>query len=154
ADPLDPNIIIGGKLTRFDRRTGQAQNILPVPIQTEDFRMLRTEPVIYSPLDPHLLFFSWNTLWQTRDVGGHWQKISPDLSREKYDLPAGVGKYKEDATKQARRRGVIYAVAPSPLEENRIWAGTDDGLIYLTTDGGKTWSNVTPPNISVWQKIS
>ena len=56
ADPLDPDIIIGGKLTRFDRRTGQAQNILPVPVQTEDFRMLRTEPVVFSPLDPHLLF--------------------------------------------------------------------------------------------------
>ena len=67
ADPLDPDIIIGGKLTRFDRRTGQAQDILPVPVQTEDFRMLRTEPVVFSPLDPHLLFFAGNTLWQTRD---------------------------------------------------------------------------------------
>ncbi|HST30200.1 MAG TPA: hypothetical protein VLK27_05115, partial [Chthoniobacterales bacterium] len=154
ADPLDPDIIIGGKLSRFDRRTGQAQNILPVPIPTEDFRMLRTEPIIYSPTDPHLLFFSGNTLWQTRDRGDHWEKISADLSREKYDLPACVGKYKEDATKQARRRGVIYTVAPSPLDANKIWAGTDDGLIYLTTDGGKTWNNVTPPSISPWQKIS
>jgi hypothetical protein len=154
ADPLDPDIIIGGKLTRFDRRTGQAQNILPVPIQTEDFRTLRTEPVIFSPKDPHLLFFAGNTLWQTHDRGDHWEKISPDLTREKYDLPACVGKYTEDAIKQARRRGVIYTVAPSPLDANRIWAGTDDGLIYLTTDGGKNWSNVTAPNISAWQKIS
>src|SRR5256886_4392400 len=154
ADPLDPDIIIGGKLTRFDRRTGQAQNILPVPVQTEDFRTLRTEPVIFSPKDPHLLFFAGNTLWKTRDRGDHWEKISPDLSREKYELPACVGKYKEDATKQAHRRGVIYTVAPSPLDVNRIWCGTDDGLIHLTTDGGKTWSNVTPPNISAWQKIS
>src|SRR5690242_4383657 len=154
ADPLDPDIIIGGKLTRFDRRTGQAQNILPVPVQTEDFRMLRTEPVIFSPTVPDVMFFSGNTLWQTRDRGDHWEKISPDLSREKYDLPACVGKYKDDATKQSRRRGVIYTIAPSPLEANRIWAGTDDGLIYLTTDGGKIWNNVTPPNISAWQKIS
>ena len=154
ADPLDPDIVIGGKLTRFDRRTGQGQNILPVPVQTEDFRTLRTEPVIYSPLDPHLLFFAGNTLWQTRDRGDHWEKISADLSREKYDLPACVGKYKDDAMKQARRRGVIYTVAPSPLDANRIWAGTDDGLIYITTDGGKTWNNVTPPSISPWQKIS
>jgi len=154
ADPLDPNIIIGGKLTRFDRRTGQAQNILPVPIQTEDFRTLRTEPVIFSPKDPHLLFFAGNTLWKSRDRGDHWEKISPDLTREKYELPACVGKYKEDATKQARRRGVIYTVAPSPLDLNRIWCGTDDGLIHFTTDGGKTWKNVTPPNISAWQKIS
>src|SRR5215468_7890168 len=154
TDPLDPDIIIGGKLTRFDRRTGQAQDILPVPVQTEDFRMLRTEPVVFSPLDPHLLFFAGNTLWQTRDRGDHWEKISPDLSRPNYELPASIGKYKEDATKQAHRRGVIYAVAPSPLDANRIWCGTDDGLIHLTTDGGKTWTNVTPPNISPWQKIS
>jgi photosystem II stability/assembly factor-like uncharacterized protein len=154
ADPIDPDIIIGGKLTRFDRRTGQAQNILPVPVQTDDFRMLRTEPVVFSPFDPHLLFFAGNTLWQTRDRGDHWEKISPDLSRPNYELPASVGKYKDDATKQAHRRGVIYTVAPSPLDANRIWCGTDDGLIHLTTDGGKTWTNVTPPNISAWQKIS
>ena len=154
ADPLDPDIIIGGKLTRFDRRTGQAQNILPVPLQTEGFRMLRTEPVVFSPLDPHLLYFAGNTLWQTRDRGNHWEKISPDLSRPNYELPASIGKYKEDATKQAHRRGVIYTVAPSPLDANRIWCGTDDGLIHLTTDGGKTWTNVTPPSISAWQKIS
>jgi photosystem II stability/assembly factor-like uncharacterized protein len=154
ADPLDPDIIIGGKLTRFDRRTGQAQNILPVPVQTEDFRMLRTEPVVFSPLDPHLLFFAGNTLWQTRDRGDHWEKISPDLSRPNYNLPLSLGKYKDDAAKQAHRRGVIYTVAPSPLDATRIWCGTDDGLIHLTTDGGKTWSNVTPPNVSAWQKIS
>ena len=116
--------------------------------------MLRTEPVVFSPVDPHLLFFAGNTLWQTRDLGAHWEKISPDLSRPNYDLPACVGKYKEDATKQAHRRGVIYAVAPSPLDANRIWCGTDDGLIHLTTDSGKTWNNITPPNISAWQKIS
>lgn len=154
ADPLDPDIVIGGKLTRFDRRTGQAQNILPVPVQTEDFRTLRTEPVIFSPKDPHLLFFAGDTLWKSRDRGDHWEKISPDLSRPNYELPACVGKYKDDATKQAHRRGVIYTVAPSPIELDRIWCGTDDGLIHLTTDGGKTWNNVTPPNISAWQKIS
>ena len=154
ADPLDAEIIIGGKLTRFDRRTGQAQNILPVPVQTEGFRMLRTEPVVYSPLDPHLLFFAGNMLWQTPDRGDHWEKISPDLSRPNYELPVSIGKYKEDAMKQVHRRGVIYTVAPSPLDANRIWCGTDDGLIHLTTDAGKTWTNMTPPNISAWQKIS
>src|SRR5213080_4002832 len=116
--------------------------------------MLRTEPVVFSPLDPHLLFFAGNALWQTRDHGDHWEKISPDLSRPDYALPATVGKYKDDATKHAHRRGVIYTVAPSPLEANRIWCGTDDGLIHLTTDGGKTWTNVTPSVISAWKKIS
>ena len=154
ADPIDPDIIYGGKLTRFDRRTGQAQSILPVPVQTDDFRTLRTEPVVFSPLDPHLMFFAGNTLWQTRDRGNHWEKISPDLSRPQYELPASIGKYKEDATKQAHRCGVIYTVAPSPLVVNRIWCGTDDGLIHLSADGGKTWTDMTPPTISAWQKIS
>src|SRR5207249_10090208 len=154
ADPLDRDIMIGGKLTRFDRRTGQAQDILPVPVQTEDFRMLRSEPVVFSPFDPHLLFFAGNTLWQTRDRGDHWEKISPHLTRPNYERPASVGKYKDDATKQAHRRGVIYTIAPSPLDAKLIWSGTDDGLIHLTTDGGQTWTNVTPPTISAWQKIS
>jgi len=154
ADPIDPDIVYGGKLTRFDRRTGQAQSILPVPVQTDDFRTLRTEPVVFSPLDPHLMFFAGNTLWQTRDRGDHWEKISPDLSRPQYELPASIGKYKEDATKQAHRCGVIYTVAPSPLVVNRIWCGTDDGLIHLSADGGKTWTDVTPSTISAWQKIS
>src|ERR1043166_2904891 len=116
--------------------------------------MLRTEPVVFSPLDPRLLFFAGNTLWQTRDRGDQWEKISSDLSRPNYDLPASIGKYKDDAMKQAHRRGVIYTVASSLLDANTIWCGTDDGLIHLTTDGGKTWTNVTPPNISAWQKIS
>ena len=154
ADPLDPDIIYGGKLTRYDRRTGQAQGILPVPLQSPNFRMLRTQPVVFSPTDPHLLFFSGNTLWQTRDRGENWKQISPDLTRKTYDLPASIGKYRTDPTAEAKQRGVIYTVAPSSLDVNRIWCGTDDGLIHLTTDGGKSWSDVTPPVISAWQKIS
>src|SRR6266550_233021 len=154
ADPLDPDIIYGGKLTRFDRRTGQAQGILPVPLRSPDFRMLRTQPVVFSPIDPHLLFFSGNTLWQTRDGGRNWKQISPDLTRKSYELPASIGKYRNDPTAQAKQRGVIYTVAPSPLDVNHIWCGTDDGLIHLTTNGGKTWNDVTSPTISAWQKIS
>lgn len=154
ADPLDPDIIYGGKLTRFDRRTGQAQEILPVPLRSPDFRMLRTQPVVFSPVDPRLLFFSSNTLWQTRDGGRNWNQISPDLARKTYELPASIGKYRNDPTAQGKQRGVIYAVAPSPLDVNRIWCGTDDGLIQLTTNGGKSWNDVTPSTISAWQKIS
>ena len=154
ADPLDPDIIYGGKLTRFDRRTGQAQGILPVPLRSPDFRMLRTQPVVFSPVDPHLLFFSGNTLWQTRDGGQNWNQISPDLTRKTYNVPASIGRYRDDPTAQAKQRGVIYTVAPSPMDVNRIWCGTDDGLIQLTTNGGKSWNDVTPSAISAWQKIS
>jgi photosystem II stability/assembly factor-like uncharacterized protein len=154
ADPLDPDIIYGGKLTRYDRRTAQAQGILPVPLQSPDFRMLRTQPVVFSPVDPHLLFFSGNTLWQTRDRGRNWKQISPDLTRRTYELPASIGKYRSDANAEAKQRGVIYTVAPSQLDLNRIWCGTDDGLIQLTSDGGKTWNDITPALVSAWEKIS
>src|ERR1043166_8048766 len=153
-DPLDPNIVYGGKLTRYDRRTTQAQDILPKPFRSSDFRVVRTEPVVFSPVDPHLLYFASNTLWQTRDGGLSWEQISPDLTRKTFEVPASVGKYRTQPTAQASQRGVIYAVAPSPLDIKRIWAGTDDGLIHLTTDGGAHWTDVTPRQLSAWQKVS
>ncbi len=154
ADPLDPDILFGGKLTRYDRRTGQTTNILPKAFRSDDFRMIRTQPIVFSPLDPHLLFFAANTLWKTRDGGDHWDQISPDLTRQTFDLPPSIGKYRSEPTAQPTRRGVIYTVAPSSLDVNRIWAGTDDGLIHVSADGGKNWNDVTPPQISAWQKIS
>jgi photosystem II stability/assembly factor-like uncharacterized protein len=153
-DPLDPDIVYGGKLTRFDRRTTQAQNILPRPFRSASFRMLRTEPVIFSPVDPHILYFATNTLWKTKDGGQNWQQISPDLARKTFDVPATVGKYRTQPTAQPTQRGVIYAVSPSPLDINRIWVGTDDGLVHLTTDGGAHWTDITPVQLSAWQKIS
>jgi photosystem II stability/assembly factor-like uncharacterized protein len=153
-DPLDPNIVYGGKLTRYDRRTTQAQDIIPKPFRSSDFRVVRTEPVVFSPVDQHVLYFASNTLWQTKDGGRSWQQISPDLTRKTFDVPATVGKYRTQPTAQATQRGVIYAVAPSPLDIKRIWAGTDDGFIHLTTDGGAHWTNVTPTQLSAWQKVS
>src|SRR5882762_1405200 len=153
-DPLDPDIVYGGKLTRYDRRTAQAQNILPKTFRAPDFRMLRTQPVIFSPLDPHVLYFAANTLWKTGDGGRNWQQISPDLTRKTFELPETIGKYRTQPTAQPTQRGVIYAVAPSPLDIKRIWAGTDDGLVHLTTDGGAHWVNVTPAQLKAWQKIS
>jgi photosystem II stability/assembly factor-like uncharacterized protein len=153
-DPLDPNIVYGGKLTRYDRRTTQAQDILPKPFRSSDFRVVRTEPVVFSPVDQHVLYFASNTLWQTKDGGRSWQQISPDLTRKTFEVPATVGKYRTQPSAQASQRGVIYAVAPSPLDIKRIWAGTDDGLIHLTTDGGAHWTNVTPAQLSAWQKVS
>ena len=153
-DPLNPDIVYGGKLTRYDRRTGQVENIAPKPIRPADFRVLRTAPVLFSPVDPHILYFAANTLWKTRDGGHTWQQISPDLSRKDWEVPANVGKYRSEETAKPSQRGVIYAVAPSPLDVNRIWAGTDDGLIHLTVDGGMHWNNVTPPQLAPFAKVS
>ena len=154
AAPHDPEIVYGGKLTRYDRRTHQGQNILPKPFRSDDFRMVRTEPVIFSPTNPSLLFFATNTLWQTTAGGRNWQEISPDLTRKTFEIPASIGKFRDQPTAQPRQRGVIYTVAPSPLDGNRIWTGTDDGVIQLTTDAGKSWRDVTPPQIGPWWKIS
>ncbi|HKD45253.1 MAG TPA: glycoside hydrolase [Candidatus Angelobacter sp.] len=154
ADPLDPDIVYGGKLTRYDRRTGQAQNIMPKPFRSQDFRVLRTEPVIFSPVDRHILYFAANTLWKTTDGGQSWQQISPDLTRKTFEVPDTVGKYKTEPSAQPVQRGVIYAVAPSPLDTNRIWAGTDDGRIHITTDGGAHWTEITPPGMTAFQKVS
>jgi len=154
ADPLDPDIVYGGKLTRYDRRTGQAQSILPKPFRSPDFRLVRTEPVVFSPVDPHILYFAANTLWKTNDGGRNWQQISPDLTRKTFEVPESIGKYRSQPTAAPTQRGVIYAVAPSPLDINLIWAGTDDGLIHQTTDGGARWTEVTPKQLKPWQKIS
>jgi photosystem II stability/assembly factor-like uncharacterized protein len=153
-DPLDPDVVYGGKLSRYDRRTNQAQNIAPKPFRAPDYRMLRTEPIVFSPINPHILYFATNTLWKTMNAGQSWQQISPDLTRPTFEVPASIGKYRTEETAKATPRGVIYAVAPSPLDINRIWAGTDDGRIHLTTDGGAKWNEITPPDMTPFQKVS
>jgi photosystem II stability/assembly factor-like uncharacterized protein len=154
-DPLNPNIIYGGKLQRYDKVTGQVQNVSPDPVRRgRNFRFLRTAPVVFSPVDPHVLFFAGNVIFRTRNGGHDWETISPDLTREHPDVPESIGVYKPQVPKDMRRRGVIYAVAPSYVDVNTIWAGTDDGLIHVTHDGGKTWSDVTPPGITAWSKVS
>ncbi len=153
-DPTDPDIVVGGKLSRYDRRTTQAQSIMPVPLGGPDFRALRTEPIAFSPFDPHLLYFAANTLWLTHDLGRSWKQVSPDLTRKTYEVPASVGVFRSEPTAQPKQRGVIYALALSPVDRNRMWAGTDDGLIWLTTDNGAHWNNITPPQLSAWQKVS
>jgi photosystem II stability/assembly factor-like uncharacterized protein len=154
ADPTDPDIVYGGKLTRYDRRTAQAQNIMPKPFRSADFRVVRTQPVIFSPVDSRILYFSANTLWKTLDGGRNWAQISPDLTRKTFTVPESVGKYRSQPTAQPTQRGVIYTVAPSPLDVNVIWVGTDDGLIHRTRDGGANWTDVTPNQLSAWQKVS
>ncbi len=154
ADPLDPNIIYGGKISRFDKRTGQVQNISPEAVRSGKYRFIRTAPVLFSPVDNKTLYYAGNVLFKTLNGGKNWQVISPDLSRESWDVPASVGVYTSNDLKTMPRRGVIYTVAPSPKDINTIWCGTDDGLIHITKDGGKTWNNVTPPAITSWSKVS
>jgi hypothetical protein len=110
--------------------------------------------VLFSPLDPDLLFFASNTVWTTRDGGSSWTEISPDLTRRDSVVPANVGIYSATPAATARHPGVIYTVAPSYRSRQVVWAGTDDGLIHVTRDGGRTWMNVTPPGLHPWAKVS
>lgn len=153
-DPMNPDIIYGGKLTRFDKRTGQTQNIAPEAVRTGKYRFLRTAPVIFSPVDKKSLFYAGNVIFKTMNGGNSWEVISPDLSREKWDVPDNIGVYKTKEMETMPRRGVVYTVAPSYKDLNTIWAGTDDGLIHITKDGGKNWTNVTPPELKSWMKVS
>jgi photosystem II stability/assembly factor-like uncharacterized protein len=154
-DPLDPDIVYGGRsVTRWDRRTGQVQTVGPRVSRAPDWRTVRTQPVLFSPVDPRTLYFAANTLWKTRSGGQSWTQISPDLTRETWDVPASVGKYRDEQSARPSRRGVIYTVAPSYVDANRIWVGTDDGLIHVTANGGHSWIDVTPPQLTPWAKVS
>lgn len=153
-DPLDPDLIYGGKLTRYNRRTTQTAPVGPQALPGPGYRVLRTAPITFSPFDPHTLYFASNTLWKTQNGGQSWSKISPDLTRETWDVPETVGKYKSLPTARPTQRGVIYTVAFSPLDAGSIWAGTDDGLIHRTTDSGLHWRDVTPPQLVPFAKVS
>ncbi len=154
ADPLDNNIVYGGKISRFDKRTGQAQNIAPEITRSGAVRFLRTAPIVFSPLNKREMFFAGNILFKTYNGGHSWQTISGDLSRNTWDIPASVGVFTDSSMKTMPRRGVIYTIAPSYIDSNCIWVGTDDGLIQVTRDGGKTWKDVAPPAITSWSKVS
>jgi photosystem II stability/assembly factor-like uncharacterized protein len=154
-DPLDPDIIYGGgrsEVSKFHWSTGQVQNVTPIPLRNPKYRTDRTEPTMFSPLDPHTLYFASNVLFKTTDGGNSWQTISNDLTRENPGIPSSVGKLvPKTADKQ---RGVIYALAPSFKNINTLWAGTDDGLIWQTRDGGKKWNDITPKDLTPWSKVT
>jgi photosystem II stability/assembly factor-like uncharacterized protein len=154
ADPLDPNIIYGGKITKYNKLTGQVQNISPEPVRTGKVRFIRTAPVLFSPVDNKTLFFAGSVIFKTTTGGDTWEQISPDLTRETYDIPESVGIFNTPDLKTMARRGVVYALAPSYQDINTIWAGTDDGLIHITKDGGKHWKNITPSTLTSWSKVS
>jgi photosystem II stability/assembly factor-like uncharacterized protein len=160
-DPSDPNIIYGGgtygELFRYDRRTGQQQNIAPDAVRNfgdahPEHRFSWTSPLVFSAQDPHTLYFGSQNVLRSSNQGSSWEKISPDLTgtdpKAPEEGPLTV------ANAKARGHGVVYTIAPSPVSRGQIWAGTDTGLIHLTRDNGKSWTNVTPQGLSDWSKIS
>ena len=150
-DPRDTNVFYvndtSGTLNRFDRRTGQSQLITPWPmpgfgteISQRKYRNTWTSPLVFSEAQPEALYFGTQFVLRTVDGGTHWTRISPDLTS------VGVA--------EARDHGAVYTIAPSPLLGPLIWAGSDTGLIHLTRDGGKSWTNVTPKGLSEWSKVT
>ncbi len=160
-DPKDPNIVYVsntyGSLSRFDKRTSQGQNITPWPapafgvdISQRKYRFPWTAPLVFSAAD-HSLYYGSQYVLKTVDGGLTWREISPDLTGADKTSTAG-----EVTVENAKLRGygVVYSIAPSPLLATEIWAGSDTGLIHLTRDAGKTWSNVTPKDLTAWSKIT
>ena len=156
-DPLDANIIYGGgrsEVSKYHWDTGQIQDVTPIPVKGEKFRANRTQPTMFSPVDPHTLYYTTNFLFKTTDGGESWQIISPDLARPRPGIPASLGKLTDKDPKADKPRGVIYSLAPSFRTLDTLWAGTDDGLIWITRDGGKNWKDITPLELTPWSKVT
>jgi len=164
-DPLDPNIVygsgLGGRLTRWDARTGITQNITPWPVSSYGkratdvkYRYTWITPIALSAKPPYALYQGAQVLFRSIDQGRHWQTISPDLSAKSgSDKKCAEG---DLSLADARRCGfgLIYTIAPSPRDNDEIWIGTDDGRIQLTRDGGKQWNEITPPHLPNWAQVS
>jgi len=144
---------------RFDTRTGQRQDISPAPtasfgtpMSQRTYRFTWTSPIVFDPLDPNTLYLGAQVILKTTDGGLHWDSASPDLTGARPGTPDEGPLTVENAG--PRGHAVVYTIAPSPVKEGVIWAGTDDGLIQRTTDGGAHWRNVTPEDLKPWSKIS
>ena len=135
-DPLNENLLYGARVTQTDLATDQVQNVAPEPVRRGEYRYDRTLPLTFSPTDPHKLYFAANVVFETVDGGKNWKTISPDLTRKSPQIPANLGAFASSDPEKGQHRGVVYALAASYLEKSTIWAGTDDGLIQLTRDGG------------------
>ncbi|MEO9262847.1 MAG: glycoside hydrolase [Candidatus Baltobacteraceae bacterium] len=153
-DPLHPGVFYGGKVERFDERTGQTQEVSPNPMRSGDFRVVRTEPLMFDPIDKHELLFGANRIYVTHDGGMRWHTISPDLTRAHAAIPSVIAAFERDDPQKGTHRGVVYALAPSFRHEGTLWAGTDDGLVWLTRDEGAHWHNISPPGLTPWSKIA
>lgn len=152
-DPDDPDVIYGGRVEKLDLRTGQTRNIDPTLAFPDRYRRTWTLPLVFGKRD-HALYFGNQRIFRTSDGGQHWEPISSDLTRPDPGVPANLdASAAADDNHLGARRGVVYSIGPSPRDARLIWAGTDDGLVWRTQDGGGHWSNVTPPGLTAWSKI-
>jgi photosystem II stability/assembly factor-like uncharacterized protein len=158
-DPKNPEVVYGSQrsgVSRYDRRTAQTTQVGPdvsgtLPGGGAMNRNVRTMPLHFSPVDGLTMYYGSNVVWKSIDHGHSWSRISPDLTRATWAVPANVGKY--TAAVKPAAMGSITALSPSPRSLAIMWAGTDDGNIQVTRDAGVTWTNVTPPAIKPWTRI-
>ncbi len=157
-DPKNPDLVYGSSrtgVTLYDRRTGQTKAvgpaITPDASGTAYNRNVRTMPLEWSPVNPKVLFYAQNAVYRTDDGGGTWARISGDLARQAWEVPANAGRYASGVTPGPQ--GAVTALSPSPLDENLLWAGTDDGNIQVMTGAAHAWTNVTPAAIKPWTRI-
>ena len=158
-DPRDPDMVYGSErqgVSLYNRRTGQTTQVGPdlsekLPDGGAVNRNVRTMPIAWSPIDPTVLYYVSNVVWKSTDHAHSWTRISPDLTRQTWAVPANAGKYASGVTPAPL--GSITAFSPSPRRMTTLWAGTDDGTIQTTSDGGRTWTNVTPAAIKPWTRI-
>jgi photosystem II stability/assembly factor-like uncharacterized protein len=155
-DPRNPDVVFGAgrnEVSRFQRSTGRIQDVTPIPIRGKH-RVERTQPLIFSPVQNHLLYYASEVLWSTTNGGETWQQISGDLAQAKPGIPTSLGAVAAKDPNAGEHRGAIYAVAPSHKTAQTIWAGTDDGKIWVTRTGGKAWADITPPSLTPWSKVT
>jgi photosystem II stability/assembly factor-like uncharacterized protein len=153
-DPLNPRLLFGGTVTRCDLETGETKNVTPEVNLPAPARHTWTNPLVFSLADPRALYFGDQFVFKTTDGGEHWTRISDDLTRPNpVDPPNLDAATSADVDANRGKGGVVYTIAPSPLRAPLIWIGTDDGLIKVTDDDGKTWQDVTPRELTPWSKV-
>jgi photosystem II stability/assembly factor-like uncharacterized protein len=155
-DPKNPDIVYGAgrnQVSRYQWSTGQVQNVTPIPVRGT-YRFERTQPILFSPLRPDVLYYASNVLFQSSNGGQTWQTISPDLAHPRPGVPPSIGALAAKNPAAADLRGAIYALAASFKSLGTLWAGTDDGKLWTTRDGGKHWTDITPPELTPWSKVT
>jgi photosystem II stability/assembly factor-like uncharacterized protein len=154
GDPLNPGIIFGESGVRFDLETNMPVPGTTSPKSPEPARADWTQPLVISKANPHAMYFGNQFLFKTTDAAKSWTQISPDLTRPDPGAPPTLDAAAAAQVDRNGKRGVIYAIAPSPLDAPTLWIGTDDGLVQLTTDDGAHWQNVTPAAMTSWSRVT